>query len=152
MPSKIRKFKICKCGEEMGDVYSVRCSNCYIKILKSRPREPWKPRFLKYIKKTPTCWLWIASKDNGGYGTLGRDGKLEKAHRLSWEFYNGLIPKGMNVLHKCDVRDCVNPEHLWLGTQFDNMQDAVKKGRMNFNPPKGPSHYRWKPELHSAKL
>ncbi len=76
------------------------------------------------------CWLWTRPVSTGGYATLCVDGKGKRAHRLSWERHNGPIPIGLYVLHKCDTPSCINPEHLFVGTQKDNIQDAVKKGRM----------------------
>lgn len=74
------------------------------------------------------CWIWTAYKTPLGYGAFCLAGKI-LSHRLSWEYANGPIPVGMFVLHKCDVRSCVNPEHLFLGTQKDNMADRNAKGR-----------------------
>lgn len=75
------------------------------------------------------CHLWIGSVDTCGYGTTRKNGKSTSSHRWAYEHANGQIPIGMHVLHKCDVRRCVNPEHLFLGTHADNMQDKTKKGR-----------------------
>ena len=81
------------------------------------------------------CWEWIACKDKNGYGLFGVDKKLYKSHRISWILENGEIPKDdsfnktLYVLHKCDNPGCVNPNHLFLGTNKDNMIDMVKKGR-----------------------
>lgn len=77
------------------------------------------------------CWLWTGTCDGlGRYGQIYRDGKYVRAHRLSWEFANGRpVPKGLQVHHRCDVPSCVNPDHLWVGTQSQNMEDMVKKGR-----------------------
>lgn len=61
---------------------------------------------------------------------LGGDRRTELAHRVSWELHNGSIPDNMFVLHKCDIGQCVNPDHLFLGTHKDNCQDGLKKGRM----------------------
>lgn len=90
-----------------------------------------EPDFLdNYIPVTETgCWLWTGSLVGGGYGRFGVDGEDKIAHRYSWELHNGPIPKGLNALHKCDTPACINPDHLFIGTQKDNMQDCVKKGR-----------------------
>lgn len=72
------------------------------------------------------CWYWRGSLTDLGYGVYGRS---KTAHRLSWEIHNGKIPDGLHVLHRCDVRSCVNPRHLFLGTHQDNMKDMVAKGR-----------------------
>lgn len=78
------------------------------------------------------CWMWTASVDSDGYGQLSRgshgDGNV-KAHRLSWELHNGPIPDGLGVLHRCDTPACVRPDHLFLGTQAENMRDMDRKGR-----------------------
>ncbi len=74
------------------------------------------------------CWLWTASQVMG-YGCIRIDKKTFLSHRISFELYNGPIGDGLHVLHRCDTRDCVNPRHLFLGTNLDNIQDSVKKGR-----------------------
>lgn len=86
-------------------------------------------RFEKKVEKTDGCWLWRGSIINGGYGMMLADGKNELAHRISYRLHKGEIPEGMLVLHKCDVRHCVKPDHLFAGTQVDNMKDMVDKGR-----------------------
>lgn len=75
------------------------------------------------------CWLWEGAVFNTGYGKIRRENKIKLAHRISWELHFGHIPEGMCVCHKCDVPLCVNPGHLFLGTQKDNIQDKVNKGR-----------------------
>ena len=79
------------------------------------------------------CWLWEKSL-TFGYGNATWEGQAIYAHRLSWIIHNGPIPEGMLVCHHCDVKNCVNPEHLFVGTQKDNMQDCAKKGRVKAFP------------------
>ena len=76
------------------------------------------------------CWEWQASRHpRSGYGQVNQSGRMKKAHRVAWEFTNGAIPNGIYVCHKCDNPPCCNPNHLFLGTQLDNMNDCGKKGR-----------------------
>lgn len=81
------------------------------------------------IKGPDDCWEWQRSLNNGGYGRSHFNGKQIKAHRLSFLLTHHEIPEGMLVLHKCDNPKCVNPDHLFLGTHYDNMQDMKAKGR-----------------------
>ena len=75
------------------------------------------------------CWLWTGAKKDTGYGAMKIKGVLVIAHRMAYELFCGPIPSGMFVCHKCDVRSCCNPVHLFLGTNADNMQDKKQKGR-----------------------
>lgn len=91
-------------------------------------------RFWRKVNKTDSCWLWIASQDGCGYGTIrtASHGRITRAHRVSWILHRGPIPSGLNVLHNCPSGDnpsCVNPDHLWLGTQGENCKDRDDKGR-----------------------
>ena len=89
-------------------------------------------RFWAKVDKSGDCWLWTASKTKEGYGYFRFDGAMRKAHRMSWLLTNGEIPEGMLVCHTCDNPSCVNPKHLWLGTNRDNMDDMNAKGRHGF--------------------
>lgn len=77
------------------------------------------------------CWLWTASINNRGYGTLQRGGFKGYAHRFSFQHFkaDGADITGMSVCHSCDNPSCVNPDHLFLGTASDNMRDCLRKGR-----------------------
>lgn len=76
------------------------------------------------------CWLWLGAASKGGYGTVKHGHHTRAAHRVSWEVANGTqVPDGMVVMHKCDNPSCINPDHLRLGTQFDNLADMRRKGR-----------------------
>jgi len=87
-------------------------------------------RFLQKVTKLPTgCWLWTGTVHGKGYGHFKLSNKVAKAHRVAWELYIGDIPAGLMVLHGCDVTACVNPEHLFLGTNDDNLKDRQAKGR-----------------------
>jgi hypothetical protein len=81
------------------------------------------------IKDKDSCWEWISSVSSPGYGQFNYKGVHISSHRLSWILTNGEIPKDKNVLHKCDNRRCVNPDHLYLGTQSNNICDAITRGR-----------------------
>ncbi len=75
------------------------------------------------------CHIWMAGCMASGYGQIGYKGKNAYAHRVSWMLQKGPIPDGMSVLHRCDTRCCVNPDHLFLGTQLENIHDMMSKGR-----------------------
>lgn len=89
------------------------------------------PRKHEYDVTPSGCWNWAKSRNKDGYGLKYADGRKHYAHRWMYEQHKGRIPEGHGVLHSCDNPACVNPEHLFTGTQKDNMQDCIRKGRMN---------------------
>jgi hypothetical protein len=88
-------------------------------------------RFWKMVDRNGPngCWLWTGGKTGSGYGRIDIDEKGVRAHRFSYELDTGINPGKLQVLHKCDNPPCVNPEHLFLGTIFDNMRDCALKKR-----------------------
>lgn len=117
----------CVCGAEkavqVGDLLCGRSKSCGCHGLLL------EDRFLEKVNKADGCWLWTGSKNPNGYGQIRVDKKSILTHRVSWELYKGPIPKGLFVCHHCDTPACVNPNHLFLGTQSDNIQDMLAKGR-----------------------
>jgi hypothetical protein len=115
---------------------SRRCGlYCSRDCFMNRELENWVSRFWKYVQKEDGCWRWIGPHGKYGYGTLSgipwsnnHKGK-ELSHRISWVINRGPIPHNMYVLHTCDQPSCVNPDHLFLGTQIDNNNDKVSKVR-----------------------
>ena len=99
-------------------------------------------RFTEKYKVCPItgCWLWTGALTGRGYGyILNGVGRNEGAHRVAYQLYYGEIGDN-HVLHTCDNPRCVNPDHLFLGSHQDNMDDMAQKGRRKSNPPKGSAH------------
>jgi hypothetical protein len=91
-------------------------------------------RWMRFNRQTG-CWEWSGSVGSHGYGQVSFQRQRYTAPVAAWLAWRGKIPKGMQVLHKCDVRRCFNPAHLWLGTQLDNMRDMDSKGRRKGHGP-----------------
>lgn len=117
------------CGafvQRVRDTYcSYRCRGLHL-------RRPIEDRLWEKVDKTANCWLWQGSRSNFGHGYIalgGRgDGRIG-VHHLSYALHIGPVPDGLWVLHRCDVPHCVNPDHLFVGTQQDNVNDMLSKGR-----------------------
>jgi len=94
--------------------------------------KPMTERILDRVQMDPNggCWFWEGGIKGGGYGAI-RDNGGTSAHRASYKAFIGPVPEGMVVCHRCDVKLCVNPDHLWIGTQSANMVDMVRKRRGN---------------------
>lgn len=107
---------------------------------KQAPIPPITPKLVRFFERrilpepNSGCWLWNGATDNHGYGLLNISGKVRKAHRVSYEMHCAKIPDGKLVLHKCDVRSCVNPAHFFLGSDADNAADRSRKGRNGRSP------------------
>jgi hypothetical protein len=121
-------FKIGPTCETCGAVCRKRkarlCRSCY----RAAPRTTRERRFWAKVTTGDGCWEWAGYTDSYGYGQL-QTGLKEPAHRVSWEINVGPIPEGLQVLHHCDNPPCVRPDHLFLGTQSDNIKDMWAKGR-----------------------
>lgn len=93
-----------------------------------------KEEFLNYviIGIEDECWLWIGATNGRGYGRLEYERVYQQAHRVSFKIFCHEIPRDINVLHNCDNTICVNPKHLFLGTQQDNVNDMIAKDRASF--------------------
>ena len=101
-------------------------------------------RFMDKVLVTEGCHVWLGNIHTNGYGTMIVNRKRRYAHRLAYTIANGPIPVGLYVCHKCDNHACVNPAHLFAGTQKDNIQDMDRKGRRVNSPLHGESHHRAK--------
>lgn len=86
-------------------------------------------RFLSHVFDVNGCWLWTGAIANSGYGKLQRSGKQHLAHRYAYELFTGRKLGALQANHACDTKRCVNPVHIWAGTQKENLRDAKDKGR-----------------------
>jgi len=95
----------------------------------SKNKKSVEDRFWSKVNKTESCWLWTGSKSDFGHGQIRIDGRNTVASRYVWEIMKGPITDRLFVLHKCDNPTCVRIDHLFLGTQKDNIKDMHSKGR-----------------------
>lgn len=97
---------------------------------RERIKEDPEVRFFKKVKKTDYCWFWQGAKHSyKGYGSFYNGNKIVKAHRFSYEHFVGQVPENYCVLHTCDNPSCVRPDHLFIGTNKDNVADKMSKNR-----------------------
>ncbi|RPI85131.1 MAG: hypothetical protein EHM34_00045 [Nitrosopumilales archaeon] len=142
------KKSICKC--ECGNTKIIATSNlrlgnifscgCLRSINRENYDQDMKNKLLSRIDiKDNGCWEWKGAKHRQGYGNIGYKRKVCLAHRISWKLFRGDLRDDILVLHKCDNPPCINPDHLFLGSDRDNVLDSISKGR--FYRAKGKDHY-----------
>lgn len=119
------------------DGYLYRCRACHRFLIRgSSPNKKTGPKpktlankFWSKVTLAHGCWKWDGSKSSRGYGKITHNRKTLISSRVSWAIHNGHINNDLFVLHKCDNPECTNPDHLFLGTQKDNMRDMLNKNR-----------------------
>jgi len=137
---------ICDCGEKtilptsaLTSGHTTSCG-CLTSINRKNYDEDMRNKIKSYIEINDNdCWVWKKSKQKQGYGVITYKRKVQLAHRVSFKIFNGYLPDDLYVCHKCDNPSCCNPDHLFLGTNSDNIKDAFSKGRVY--RPKGEDHY-----------
>lgn len=135
-------FCHCNCSEKTNIAKKTQRSQGHVKGTPMRfivghhqrlSRRTIASRFWSKVQKRDVgCWDWMACKNEFGYGCIGAGGdkgRPLKAHRVAWELLVGPIPPDTMVLHRCDNPGCVRPDHLFLGTQLENVRDCIEKGR-----------------------
>lgn len=115
-------------------------------------------RLWRYVTKTDGCWIWTGYKNNKGYGLLHAGSqcagtrRMLLVHRLSYEIHFGEFPQDALICHRCDVPACVNPDHLFIGTDHDNIVDSVKKNRWGDRARRGAAHHAARLDAGTARL
>src|SRR3990167_298323 len=150
---------ICKyCGKIFTGRISARRKYCSSRCAQLSTVIPCEKRFWSKVNKGTNneCWMWNGSKDREGYGSVYRWENrkriyITKAHRYSWALTNGSIPDGLKVLHHCDNPSCVNPSHLFIGTQSDNMKEMYNKNRANNRGSANPNTHFSEAEIISMR-
>jgi hypothetical protein len=125
------------CGAELEAGRKFCDRQCYSQ---KRQGQSLEQRFWSKVDRSGDCWVWTASRWNSGYGQFAvvssrRGFKAIGAHVMSYVLANGPIPEGLEIMHACDNRLCVRPDHLSVGTHTENVQDASRKGRLNVSRP-----------------
>ena len=133
-PSRVAKGRGKYCGSACFHTVPSKACGC-------RPGVTLKQRLWENISidRDTGCWIWTGHKDEKGYGHIGIGKKSVRVHRVVYERYIGPIPEGLILRHKCDIRNCVRPDHLILGTQKQNVQDMIDRGR--HVPGRGEKHW-----------
>lgn len=128
--NRVAKCEICgaEFSQKAGRHAQKVCSWACRKVRWDRTRLPIEDRFWSKVNKTDGCWVWTGATARG-YGIILHDGHMWRAPRLSYLWAYGDLPDGLLVCHACDNPACVRPDHLFLGTQQDNVDDKMAKGR-----------------------
>lgn len=113
----------------MGNSYDIDFTD-YVPFERVTDEDLLKARLFHKCRMSESgCWIWIGTKDTGGYGMISHKSKYQKAHRVSFAAFKGSIPPGLHVLHRCDTPACINPAHLRAGTVKENMIEREARGR-----------------------
>ena len=112
----------------------------------------WISNFWAKVEQTDGCWLWKGAQIGSGYGNVFRNGRPVLAHRAAFELLGGHIPDGMFLCHKCDIRNCVRPDHMFIGTNLDNARDAQRKRRMAHSENQGKAKLTNAQAEHALRL
>lgn len=134
--TKGSRKSVIKLCEQCGQPFTVRpCETrrggkvCSVACRSESNRQPIEQRFWSKVNKTETCWLWTGASHQAGYGVFRVNRQNVSAHRFVLEIQGKVIPQGYEACHRCDNPPCVRPDHLFIGTRADNMQDCIKKRR-----------------------